>query len=97
MSLWIDDKPVVDQLKVSGVQLGSVSLGAAVFQNQGSRYTQHNIYDDVYDGVFTDLVIRDTQNTDSILYQYTLTPDKTINSVITGWINSVIDFFVENF
>ena len=97
MSLWIDDKPVVDQLKVPGVQLGSISLGAEVFQNHQDRYTQHNIYDDVYDAVFNNLVISDVQDPATVLYEYRLTPDQTINSLITGWVNSVVDFFVDHF
>jgi len=97
MSIWVDDKPIVDQLKVPGVQLGAISLGAKVFQNNDERYTQHNIFDDVYDAVFTDLVISDTQNPDTVLYDYRLTPDQTINSVLTGWFNAVVNFFVDHF
>lgn len=97
MSLWIDDKPVVDQLKVPGVQLGAISLGAEVFQNHENRYTQHNIFDDVYDAIFNNLVIRDVKNPETILYKYTLAPDQTINSIITGWVNSIINFFVDHF
>lgn len=97
MSIWVDDKPIVDMLKVPGVQLGALSLGAKVFQNNEDRYTQHNVYDDVYDAVFADLVISDAQDTDTVLYDYRLTPDQTINSVLTGWFNSVVAFFVDHF
>ena len=97
LSVWVDDKPVADQLKVPGVQLGSVALGAAVFENNNAQFTQHNIYDDVYDAVFDNLQISDAQNSASILYEYRLTPDQTINSTISGWFNAVIDFFVDHF
>ena len=97
VSVWVDDKPAVDQLKVSGVQLGSIGLGTAVFENTQSQFTQHNIFDDVYDAVFTDLTVSDTENAASVLYAYRLSPDQTINSIINGWVNSVIDFFVEHF
>ncbi|NLI22031.1 MAG: hypothetical protein GX418_10875 [Clostridiales bacterium] len=97
LSVWVDDKPCIDQLKVSGVQLGSLSLGAEVYRQRTERFTQRNIYDDVYDAVFTDLVIRDPQNEDTVLYEYRLSPDQTINSIITGWFNTVIDFFSDHF
>lgn len=97
MSIWVDDQSLVDQLKVPGVQLGAVSLGAEVFKNTDLRFTQHNIYDDVYDAVFSDLVISDPQNLDTVLYAYRLSPDQTINSILNGWFNAVIDFFVDHF
>ena len=97
MSIWVDDKPIVDQLKVPGVQLGAISLGAAVFDNTSDRFTQHNIYDDVYDAVFNDLVITDPNDANTVYYEYRLTPDQTINSIITRWFNSVVDFFVDHF
>lgn len=97
LSLWVDDRPAVDQLKVPDTQLGSISLGAKVFDNAESQFTQRNIYDDVYDAVFRDLVVSDAQNTDTVLYQYTYTPAQTVNSTLTGWFNSVIQFFSDHF
>ena len=43
------------------------------------------------------LVISDVQDPATVLYEYRLTPDQTINSLITGWVNSVVDFFVDHF
>ncbi|MEA4999331.1 MAG: hypothetical protein VB087_08105 [Candidatus Limiplasma sp.] len=97
LSVWVDDRPAVEQLKVDGVQLGSLGLGSAVFENQGEQFTQHNIYDDVYDAVFTDLTIADAENPQAILYEYRLNREETINTIINRWVNNVIDFFVDHF
>jgi len=97
LSVWVDDTPAVEQLKVEGAQLGALGLGAAVFENNSERFTQRNIYDDVYDAVFVDLVIASADNPKAILYQYRLTQEETINTVINRWVNSVIDFFVDHF
>lgn len=97
LSVWVDDTPAVEQLKVEGAQLGALGLGAAVFENNSERFTQRNIYDDVYDAVFVDLAIASADNPKAILYQYRLTQEETINTVINRWVNSVIDFFVDHF
>jgi hypothetical protein len=97
LSLWVDDRPAADQLKVTDTQLGSISLGAKVFDDAENQFTQRNIYDDVYDARFLDMVICDAQNPDIVLYQYTNTPAQTVNSTLTGWFNSVIQFFVDHF
>ena len=97
LNVWVDGKPAVEQLKVDGVQLGSLGLGSRVFENQGENFTQHNIFDDVYDAVFTDLSIADAENPKTVLYAYQLNQEETINAVINRWVNNVIDFFVDHF
>ena len=51
----------------------------------------------MYDAVFNDLVITDPNDANTVYYEYRLTPDQTINSIITRWFNSVVDFFVDHF
>jgi len=68
-----------------------------VFDDAENQFTQRNIYDDVYDARFLDMVISDAQNPDIVLYRYTNTPAQTVNSTLTGWFNSVIQFFIDHF
>lgn len=96
LSIWIDDKPIVEQLLVSTTQLGTISFSAKVYANK-DEYSQRYVYDDVYDAVFIDPVIHDANNSNSLLYAYTLTQRQTINSTITGWFNAVVNFFLDNF
>jgi len=70
LSVWIDNQPVLKDQKVSVTGGGSVWLEAAV---QHDTFSQRNIYDDVYDGVFENLSIREIQadGQTSALYNYT--------------------------
>lgn len=96
LSVWIDEKPMVDQLLVSAPHPGNISFGAQVYIDD-DKYSQRYLYDDVYDAVFVDPVIYDAQNTGSLLYSYTLTQSQTFNSVITRWFNNIVNFFLNNF
>ncbi len=97
LSVWVDDKPIVSQLKVSGTQLGAISLAAKVYENTEEQYTQRYIFDDVYDAVFKDIVIYDAQDANKVLYSYNLAERRTINSIVTGWFKSITQFFVDHF
>lgn len=97
ISLWIDDKPVVSQLEVPYTQTGSLALGATVFNNIDGHYTQHNIYDDVYDAVFNDLVVSDAQNTASVLYAYTLSAEENVGTILTEWFHNLASFMARTF
>ena len=67
ISVWLDDTLVADSLAVSSGSGSGVFLEAAVTQGT-ERFSQTNLSDDVYDGIFAELNIRgiDGQN----LYAY---------------------------
>jgi len=98
LSVWVDDRPAVEQLLVSG---GQVGLGLLVLSAQASadedEYSQRFFYDDVYDAVFVDPVVLDAQDQEKVLYSYTSEQLRTINGIITGWFNAAINFFLDNF
>lgn len=98
LSIWIDDRLAVELLTVSQnhVGLGFISLSAQASADE-DEYSQRFFYDDVYDAVFVDLVVRDAQDQEKVFYAYTSTDQRTINGIITGWFGAVINFFLDNF
>ena len=57
ISVWLDDQLVADQLSVSSGSGSGLFLEAAVTQGT-ERFSQTNLSDDVYDGIFAELNIR---------------------------------------
>ncbi|MDY3224881.1 MAG: glycoside hydrolase [Candidatus Faecousia sp.] len=94
MSVWLDGRTVVENLQLSSDRRGGIALGAGVWKT-GEHYSQINIWDDVYDAVFTDLTIRSGEST--VLYSNRLTPLQTVQMVLrNGW-NDLENFFMECF
>ncbi len=90
LSVTIDKKMAVENLTLSGKSKGYVYLESA-WGEYG--YSQRNIADDVYDGVFENLVIRNIED-DSILYDNQLHGlDKAIFNMKTRW-NHIINWFI---
>ncbi len=56
MSVFVDNKAVLTNQKVTVTDSGSLWLEAAV---QHDTYSQRNIYDDVYDGVFENICMKE--------------------------------------
>ncbi len=56
MSVLVDNKAVLTDQKVTVTGSGSIWLEAAV---QHDTYSQRNIYDDVYDGVFENICVKE--------------------------------------
>ncbi|MDO4989287.1 MAG: hypothetical protein Q4E45_02165 [Eubacteriales bacterium] len=67
ISVWLDGVLVADGLSVSSGSGSSLFLEAAVTQGT-ERFSQTNLSDDVYDGVFAELNIRGTDGSE--LYSY---------------------------
>lgn len=90
MEIKIDDKIAVPAIELSRVDKGSVYLESEYVE---LGYSQRNIVDDVYDGVFEDLIIRD--NNEQILYGNSLNGfEKIIYSIKDTW-NSIINWFIK--
>ena len=96
LSIWLDDQPVVERLAISERGRGSVALVAEVWK-ETERFSQTNLYDDVYDAVFIDPVIRDLDDEKSIFYQYTLQGTQAMEYTFQNVIGNILDFFVEHF
>ncbi|MBE7721015.1 MAG: glycoside hydrolase [Lacrimispora celerecrescens] len=90
LSVNIDGRNAVSDLSVSNVEAGALCLESA-FENFG--YSQRNIADDVYDGVFENLVIRDSSG--NILYDNRLKEgERAFYEIRETW-NRVINWFIK--
>jgi hypothetical protein len=95
LSIWVDDRMMVEQLLVSITPLGSLAFGSEVYYDE--KLSQRFLYDDVYDAVFINPIVRDAQNPSNVLFSYTRAQRETINGTIQRWFRTVTDFFVNNF
>lgn len=91
ISINIDDETIVSDLEVKVLDKGSVYLESA-FGEYG--YSQRNIADDVYDGVFKELKITDIN--EEILYDSTLKGFELIKYNVKNTFNKVINWFIKN-
>lgn len=92
LSVTIDKRKAVENLTLSGRVKGYIYLESA-WGEYG--YSQRNIADDVYDGVFENLVIRNIED-NSILYDNQLHGlDKAIFNINTTW-NHIINWFINS-
>ncbi len=94
LSLSIDKKVVFQDMKVSVLGTGYVALEAA-YNDMG--YSQRNLADSVYDGVFKALTITDlSQQRNEILYTNRLTGmEKAIYNAKQLW-QKVLNWFIKN-
>lgn len=91
LSINIDDETIVSDLEVKVLDKGSVYLESA-FGEYG--YSQRNIADDVYDGVFKELKITDIN--EEVLYDSTLKGFELIKYNVKNIFNKVINWFIKN-
>lgn len=92
LSVSVDGVEAVTGLKVKSSPAGSVLLEA---RSSSQKYSQRNLTDDVYDGVFRDAVITENDETGDIVLDSRLKAvEKTIDSTQKVW-NRVINWFVE--
>lgn len=91
LSLDIDNVNVADDIEVSDNSKGAIYLGSA-WNEYG--YSQKNIADDVYDGVFKEIDIKDMNG--NILYSNVLRgKDKVVYSM-KNYFNKVVNWFIIN-
>lgn len=91
LSINIDDETIVTDLEVKVLEKGSVYLESA-FGEYG--YSQRNIADDVYDGVFKELKITDIN--EEVLYDSTIKGFELIKYNVKNIFNKVINWFIKN-
>ena len=90
VQVWVDDTDVTGTLEASVLDGGTVRLGS----NWGGwGYSQRNVADDVYDGVFSKMVIEEE---DKIAYDGRLPElEKVLDAVNEKW-NAVLNWFIKN-
>lgn len=96
LNLWLDGQQVVSRLKVSSTGRGNVAFGAEVWK-EGERFSQTNLYDDVYDAVFIDPVITDPYNSKTIYYQYRFLGMEAITHALRNFMEDAVNFFATTF
>ncbi len=88
ISLWLDDRLIIDHLKVSEGRGTRLVLGSQVTMDN-ERFSQTNLSDDVYDAVFRDLRISSSIGPE--VYSYAESVEETITNV--GFVDRVIRIF----
>jgi hypothetical protein len=91
LSLKLDNEMIVDKLEVNLNESGSIYL-ESLWGEYG--YSQRNIADDVYDGIFHKLKI--TNMKDEILFDSTLKGLEAAEHNIKGTWNKIINWFIQN-
>ncbi|WML33359.1 glycoside hydrolase [Clostridium sp. OS1-26] len=91
LTLSIDDKKIVEDLKVSNGNEGSILLESAWGQY---GYSQRNIADDVYDGVFKSFKVTNINN--EVLYDSSLKGMEAITYKIKSSSNKLVNWFIKN-
>ena len=95
LSLRIDEKKVYEIMQVSILESGYIGLESAF---SGYGYSQRNLSDDVYDGVFKELVIKkasSSNESDEILYSNKLTGFEKLTYNVNKIWEKTIDWFIK--
>ncbi len=95
LSVWIDDKAVVENLMVESTSRGNIGLLAEVTENI-ERFSQANLDDDVYDAVFLDLQLTRPVAPESVYYQYTLNRLNSVKHRISTIWDQITTFLQDN-
>lgn len=97
LTVNIDGKTAIKNLKVAASGGGSIGFESSALIQE--RYSQRNLYDDVYDAVFTDLLITDPAmevKDAAVYYSYQLNGWERAWGAVKSAFEAVANFFVEN-
>ena len=92
ITVYVDDKPMWEKYELNASDPGDICLSCAWGD---FRYSQRNIADDVYDGVFSEVVIRDP-DTDTEIYSNLYKGKEKATNALTGFWDSLINWFIKN-
>ena len=91
ITVLLDQKPIISNLAIETSGTGAIYLQAGWSEN--TRWSQRNLADDVYDGVFEDFYITDAS--DKILYEGRYTGlEQVTYKMKKGW-HAVINWFIK--
>lgn len=92
LSVTVDGVEAVTNLQVKSSPAGLVALEA---RSSLDNYSQRNLFDDVYDGVFRDAVITEQDQNGDIVYDGRLGKvEKVVYTTKTLW-NRLVNWFIE--
>lgn len=89
--LTIDGKQIADNIKVNGENSGCILLESSWGQY---GYSQRNIADDVYDGVFKKFKVTDTRN--KVIYDSSLKGKEAVVYNMKNLFSMLVNWFVKN-
>lgn len=92
ITVTVDDKPMWDKYELDETDPGDICLSCAWGD---FRYSQRNIADDVYDGVFSKIVIKDP-DTDTEIYSNLYKGKQKASNAVAGFWDSLINWFIKN-
>lgn len=97
ISLMVDDEVLIKNLDLGRTILyNQLTLAVLPLSENQEQYSQRNLVDDVYDGVFTNIIItKDTTST--VTYSYILDGWDKISSWITKWYQLITTKIMEIF
>lgn len=93
LSIDIDHKEVIKDLSISTKNSDYIYLESA-WEEYG--YSQRNIADDVYDGVFEDIIITNIHDENNIIYINKLQGKELVKDNILNIWNKIINWFIIN-
>lgn len=91
LTLTIDNKKIVEDLKVNNENKGDIFLESSWGKYE---YSQRNIADDVYDGIFKSFKVTDVNKV--VLYDSSLKGVAAINYEIKSSFNKLVNWFIKN-
>jgi len=92
LTVMVNDTPVLNERKVDVANGGGLQLEAAVSHG---GFSQRNLYDDVYDGVFDDLLITGADG--QTLYSNRLSGQEALAAGARQGLENVVNWFIDVF
>ena len=92
ISVGLDGKALWTDIELAGYDTGSIFLKSAWTDYE---YSQRNIADDVYDGVFEKITIIDTDK-DKKIYSNLLEGTSKARKTVSDIWNGIINWFIKN-
>jgi len=92
LTVIIDGKTAAEDIPVSVTEAGFLCLESA-WSEYG--FSQRNISDDVYDGVFERVTVKSNNEKPQVLYENKLTGTQKMGKQVGDFFDGVIDWFIE--
>ena len=97
LNIWLDGRLVVEDMHVDTQSRGNIAFGAGVWKNEEDHYSQSNLYDDVYDAVFTDPLVTSVDDPSIVYYSYRLSGIQQVQKLLTDVADAITEFFLSRF
>jgi len=92
LSVWIDGKKILSEQNVDITDAGEIFLKSAW---GGDSFSQRNLADDVYDGVFEKLYISSDENGKQVVFDQRFQGFDKFKQSVTGVWDSIVNWFIK--